>query len=333
MRRACRGRGFIDLHEVAEQADPDPDFPTVPFPNPEEPGALDLLLDHAARTRRRRRPGQRPRRRPPGHGGPRPRWATPGAAGWRALTGDELGALLADHLLRRGRLRPRGRLGHDDRVVDHAAAACAEDAGVRYVETLTGFKWIVAGADPGPPADPRLRGGPRLLHRRRRPRQGRHQRRCSSRREMVSDLVDAGRTVLDRLDDLARRHGVHATRQWSVRLRGRRRRGRHRRGHGRAARRRRRCWPGGRSSPSPTWPPRGTGLPPTDAVVLDARRRAGRGAARAAPSPSSSATSRSSCPSPTATTWPAPAPQPTSPDARGRGGPARRPGPRPTAAA
>ena len=48
LRRALTGAGFTDVTTVAEQADPDPEFPTVPFPNPEEPGALDLALTRAA---------------------------------------------------------------------------------------------------------------------------------------------------------------------------------------------------------------------------------------------------------------------------------------------
>src|SRR5699024_9154400 len=48
--RALRAAGFTRVHLVAEQAEPDPDFPTTPFPNPEEPGALDLAIDAANRT-------------------------------------------------------------------------------------------------------------------------------------------------------------------------------------------------------------------------------------------------------------------------------------------
>ena len=132
-------------HEVAAQVEPDPDFPTVAFPNPEEPGALDLSLALAARGRRRPRAGQRPRRRPAR------RWPCPirpPTAGWRALTGDELGTLLADHLLRQGGHGPDDVLATtvvSSRLLSKLAAA----AGVAYGEALTGFKWVVRTPQPG----------------------------------------------------------------------------------------------------------------------------------------------------------------------------------------
>ena len=97
LRRRSPGPGSSRRVPVAEQAAPDPDFPTVPFPNPEEPGALDLALALAERTRRR--PGDRQR---PGRGPVRGRGART-TTGWRMLRGDEVGVLLADHLLRTGR--------------------------------------------------------------------------------------------------------------------------------------------------------------------------------------------------------------------------------------
>src|SRR5690606_25216814 len=133
--------GFPAPVVVPEQAEPDPDFPTVDFPNPEEPGAMDRVLllaeaidadlaianDPDADRRAIAVPA-------PGHG-------------WRVLRGDELGVLLADHLMRRG---ATGLFATT--IVSSAMlkALCAA-RGRPYAETLTGFKWIVrAGAGQAP---------------------------------------------------------------------------------------------------------------------------------------------------------------------------------------
>src|SRR3546814_8811275 len=87
--------GFDAPHEVVEQVEPDPDFPTVAFPNPEEPGALDLSLDLARRVDADLVLANDPDADRLAVAVPDP--AAPG--GWRALTGDYLGTLLAETLL------------------------------------------------------------------------------------------------------------------------------------------------------------------------------------------------------------------------------------------
>ena len=133
--------GFAAPSEVGEQAAPDPDFPTVSFPNPEEPGAMDLALALAGREQadlviandpdadrcavavRFPAAGERP-------------------AGWRMLHGDEVGVLLADWLLRRG---VRGTYATTI-VSSTLLSAMAAKHGVGFAETLTGFKWISRAA-------------------------------------------------------------------------------------------------------------------------------------------------------------------------------------------
>ncbi|MGH3663037.1 MAG: phospho-sugar mutase, partial [Micromonosporaceae bacterium] len=130
--------GFPAPVAVAEQAEPDPDFPTVSFPNPEEPGAMDLLLALAAARHADLAIANDPDADrcaiavPTGGGGA-------AAAGWRVLRGDEVGVLVADHLIRRG---VKGLYATTIVSSSMLRALCAA-RGVPYGETLTGFKWIV----------------------------------------------------------------------------------------------------------------------------------------------------------------------------------------------
>src|SRR5690606_13848387 len=121
---------------VASQARPDPDFPTVAFPNPEEPGAMDLALAAAAEARPR--PDLVIANDPDADrcavGVPDPQ----AAGGWRMLRGDEVGALLATHLVRKD---VRGTFATSI-VSSSLVGKIAAAAGVRYEETLTGFKWL-----------------------------------------------------------------------------------------------------------------------------------------------------------------------------------------------
>ncbi len=145
MLRAMEQAGFAPPQVVAAQAEPDPNFPTVAFPNPEEPGALDLALADAGRLGADLVVASDP-------DGDRLAVAIPDApvtGGWRVLTGDQLGALLGASLLERTAddADPAARLVASTIVSSTLLAKVAVAAGVRYAETLTGFKWIVRAGD------------------------------------------------------------------------------------------------------------------------------------------------------------------------------------------
>ena len=133
-----RAAGYDDVHVVAEQAEPDPAFPTLPFPNPEEDGALDLVEALGDEVGADLILANDP-------DGDQLGVAVPGGDGWRALTGNEIGALLADHLLPRATIRIACVV---TTIVSFAARSGRRRtaAGVHREETLTGFKWIVRPA-------------------------------------------------------------------------------------------------------------------------------------------------------------------------------------------
>lgn len=201
--------GFPAPRVVLEQAEPDPVFPTLPFPNPEEPGAMDLALatsrQHGSDLILANDPdSDRLAVAVPGHG---------------LLTGDEVGGLLAEYLLRH--TTGEDRLVATTIVSAGLLAKIAADYGVGYAETLTGFKWLVRA------------GGP-------------NQRNVFSYEEALGYCVSggngrpvadkdgisaalvvaaiaaeakrAGRTLVDLVDDQARRYGLHLTSQLSLRV-------------------------------------------------------------------------------------------------------------------
>ncbi|MET9465148.1 phospho-sugar mutase [Streptomyces sp. NPDC006544] len=198
--------GFPAPVLVAEQAEPDPAFPTVAFPNPEEPGAMDLSFATAARAEPDIVIANDP-------DADRCAVAVPddaSASGWRMLRGDEVGALLAAHLVHKG---AEGVFA-ESIVSSSLLGRIARAAGVGYEETLTGFKWIsrVEGLRYGyeealgycvDPEGVRDKDGvtAALLV-----------------AELASELKEQGRTLTDLLDDLAMAHGLHATDQLSVRV-------------------------------------------------------------------------------------------------------------------
>jgi phosphomannomutase len=140
--------GFPLPAVVAEQFEPDPDFPTAPFPNPEEPGVLDLAFRQAEQARRRGQPFDVIVANDPDAD----RLAVAVPAGgedgagnesppWRRLSGDEVGALLLDHVFRHRSeaIRP---LVASSIVSSRFINRIAEANGATSVRTLTGFKWV-----------------------------------------------------------------------------------------------------------------------------------------------------------------------------------------------
>jgi len=214
MLQAIRRSGFAAPHVVAAQAQPDPDFPTVPFPNPEEPGALDLALADARRLGADLVLASDP-------DGDRLAVAVPEPAGdWRTLTGDQVGALLGASLLDRtaSDAGPENRLVASTIVSSTLLSKIAAAAGARYAETLTGFKWIVRAADHVPRAR-FVFGYEEAL--------GyavgdvvRDKDGIGAALAMLALATDAkatGRSVLDLYDDLETTHGVHLTSQVTLR--------------------------------------------------------------------------------------------------------------------
>ena len=214
MLRAMAQAGFPPPHVVAKQADPDPDFPTVAFPNPEEPGALDLALADARRLDADLVVASDP-------DGDRLAIAVPEpAGGWRVLTGDQLGALLGASLLEwtAAGPAPQARLVATTIVSSTLLSKIAAAAGALYAETLTGFKWITRAGDRMP--------GTRFLF-------GYEEALGYAVGDVVRDKDGigaalamlrlatgaraAGRSVLDRYDELETAHGVHLTSQVTLR--------------------------------------------------------------------------------------------------------------------
>ncbi|MEV6597369.1 phospho-sugar mutase [Actinoplanes sp. NPDC051346] len=196
--------GFDEPAVVANQATPDPEFPTVAFPNPEEPGAMDGLLALATERAADLAVANDP-------DADRCAVAIPAADGWRPLRGDELGVLLADHLMRRGTPGTYATTIVSSQLLGRICAA----RGVPYAETLTGFKWIVRAAEDLAFGYEEALGycvAPDLV----RDKDGITA--ALTVAELAAALKVEGRTLADRLDELAVEFGVHATDQLSIRV-------------------------------------------------------------------------------------------------------------------
>ncbi len=203
----------VTLLPVASQVDPDPDFPGLPFPNPEEPGVLDALIQLADEEAVDVAIAHDP-------DADRLAAVFPTAeGGWQMLTGNQLGAILADHQFEV--TSGTDRLAATTVVSSQLLAKQAAAAEVEFAETLTGFKWVMRPAIEAPDktmvfayeealgyaVHPLVRdkdgitAGLALL-------------------ERVAALRRRGTTVFDRLDQLAEQFGLHVTGQQTQRFEG-----------------------------------------------------------------------------------------------------------------
>lgn len=212
LQRAFAAAGLPAPHSVPEQQEPDPAFPTVTFPNPEEPGAMDLVIALADEIGADLAIANDP-------DADRFAAAIPDGDAWRSLSGDEVGAVLCRHVL--------DRTAGDDRLVVSTVVCSslvdkiARAAGVAHKSTLTGFKWIMAEAY----ADPTLRPvlayeeslGYALTD-------AVHDKDGISAAlafvALTAELAADGRSVADLLAELAVEHGLHTTLSESVRFDG-----------------------------------------------------------------------------------------------------------------
>jgi phosphomannomutase len=204
---------------VPEQADPDGAFRTVGFPNPEEPGAMDRVLARAAETGAELVLANDP-------DADRLAAAVPqdSGRGYRVLSGNETGVLLADDAIEHARTDGRRKLVVTTIVSTSLLSRMARDRGVVCRETLTGFKWIcdaalraereeglafVIGFEEalGYTVGPLVRDKDGIGAALRLAEAARH-------------LKAQGRTLVDRLDELLVRHGLSHQVQWSVTLPG-----------------------------------------------------------------------------------------------------------------
>nr|WP_253832675.1 phospho-sugar mutase [Promicromonospora thailandica]BFF18351.1 phospho-sugar mutase [Promicromonospora thailandica] len=218
--RVLAEAGFTDVVPVEEQAAPDPDFPTVAFPNPEEPGAIDMALALAQDSRADLVIANDPDADRCAVAVLDPQYGTYQGAetassqGWRMLHGDEVGMLLGWDAAERAAAAGTGGTLACSIVSSRALAAIAGAHGLEHATTLTGFKWIsrtpglVFGYEEAlgycvDPAHVRDKDGLSA---------------AVAVAQLARRLAAQGRTLLDLLDDVARACGLHVTGQVSARF-------------------------------------------------------------------------------------------------------------------
>ncbi|MDO5724028.1 MAG: phospho-sugar mutase [Flaviflexus sp.] len=205
MLRVLNEAGFTDVTPVPEQEKPDPDFPTVSFPNPEEAGALDLATRLAEQIGADLVLANDP-------DADRCSAAVPADGGWRQLSGDEIGSLLGEEMAGAGALTG-GNLASSI-VSSRLLGKIAAKHGLGYTPTLTGFKWIARApelifgyeeaigfcVDPDGVRDKDGITASLLLAR------------------LAGKLKKDGKSLLDQLDELAATHGVYLTAPVTIRV-------------------------------------------------------------------------------------------------------------------
>jgi phosphomannomutase len=202
--RVFKAAGFPDLILVTEQADPDPDFPTVAFPNPEEPGAIDLALATARAHNADLVIANDP-------DADRCAAAIKDRSGkWRMLRGDELGVIFGEWI---ARTSPQGTFGNSI-VSSSILRKISAHYGIDFKEVLTGFKWLAKIEDLafgyeeaiGYAVDSETVNDKDGISA------------AIYLAQIASDLAAVGKDLNDLLDEVWQRHGFHATEQISIRV-------------------------------------------------------------------------------------------------------------------
>jgi phosphomannomutase len=196
--------GFPNLILVSEQADPDPDFPTVAFPNPEEPGAIDLALTTARAHNADLVIANDP-------DADRCAAAIKDRSGvWRMLRGDELGVIFGEWI---ARTSPTGTFGNSI-VSSSILRKISAHYDIDFKEVLTGFKWLAKIEDLafgyeeaiGYSVDSETVNDKDGISA------------AIFLAQIATDLAAVGKDLNDLLDEVWQRHGFHATEQISIRV-------------------------------------------------------------------------------------------------------------------
>ena len=197
--RVLAEAGFSNVSLVEAQADPDPDFPTVPFPNPEEAGALDMAMEQAREQGADLIIAVDPDADRCALAVPDPSSET----GWSPLSGDQTGSLLGEVLAARGLTGSLANSIVSSRLLSRIARA----HGLEHHTTLTGFKWIARAPGLGFGYEEAIGFCPDPAHVR--DKDGIATSVVAA--SLVAALKAQGRSVWDELERLARLHGLHVS--------------------------------------------------------------------------------------------------------------------------